>query len=140
MRMTNLTGQLIRTRTRATIINVSNKLSSALTLLIAIVAFSTLGVPQKRVVNVAVPNFNAASHACAGTYSLVHSLNIALGRVPVGRTYLRRFHSVSRSPSIRSIACRGDRTHRQARLLVSITGRGGNLIVKANSLSRLTLN
>lgn len=123
VRMTKLTRQLIRAKTGATMMKVSNKLSSALTLLIYIGAFSGLKLSEGKVLKVAVPNFKAASHACRGTVGLVGSLKVSVHRVDVGSTYVRRFGSVSRSVGIRSIACRGSRTHRHARVLVSITGR-----------------
>lgn len=140
VRLVNLTGHVMRARTGAIMINVDNKLSSALTLLIYIGTFSGLGVSHQNVINIAVPNFKAASEACGGTVSLVGDLNVAVERVDVTGTIARRFRSVNRSTDIRSMACRGSRTHRHARVLVSLTGGVNNVIVNANSLSRLTLN
>ncbi len=140
VRAANLTAHLRRVRIGGVIVNISNKLSSPLTLLVYTETTSALSVPHEGVVNIAVRKFNAAGHACAGTARLVAGLNTALLRVPVGSTYLRRFGSVSRGPRRHSAACRGSRTHRHARVLVSLTGGRGTLIVNANSVSRLTLN
>ncbi len=140
VRATKLTGEVVRARSGATIVNVSNNLSSALTLLMYAGAFSGLKLSQGSVVKMAVPKFKAASHACSGTVGLVRDLNVGVHRVDVGGTYVRRFRSLNRSVGGRGMICRGTRTERHARVLVSITGRIGKLIVNANSLSRLTLN
>lgn len=138
VRTVKLGGHLRRAKT-GTIMNVSKKLSSALTLLIAIHTFSLYKQSRGKVATIAVPKFKAASHACSGTIGLVRDLKTRFIRISVYRSMGIRFSSVKRSPSIRSIACRGSRTQRHARVLVSVTGGGGTLIVKAKSLSRLTL-
>lgn len=139
VRATNLTGEVRRAYTRQLIVNVSNKLSSALTLLVYSHTYQTLGQPTSSVLTMAVPNFNAASEARSGTIAVYHLLNIRLQRVPVSRYYLQRFTSVKRSPTRQAAACRGIRTHRHARVLVSLTGGAKKLIIKAKSLSRVTL-
>lgn len=139
VRTVKLGGHVSRVRYRGTAIKLSKNLSSALTLLIVTETFSLSNTSEGSVRYVAVPYFKAASEACRGTYGLDRYLNTALDRVGVGRTMGVRFESVTRSPSIRSIACRGDRTEREARVLVSDTGRSNSVLIKAKSLSRLTL-
>lgn len=140
VRSYKLTGEVSRINSTNTVINVSNKLSSALTLLITTRTVGELNGDTTSVVKVAVPNFNAANEACGGTLRLVYELNIRVGRVSVGTTYRRRVHSVRRGSRVRSVACRGARTERHARVLFSVTGGRGVLLINANSLDRLTVN
>lgn len=122
VRTVKLGGHLTRAGTEATIINVSKNLSSALTLLMATHTFSVLKESGGSVVTIAVPYFNAASEACRGTYRVSGGIKTALVRIPVTSTIGIRFHSVKRSPRSRDMACRGYRTERHARILVSVTG------------------
>ena len=121
------------------VVGVSGGMDSTLALLVAVEAVRQLGRPASDVHGITMPCFGTTDRTYQNALSLMESLGISIGEIPVKEAVMGHFKDIGHDPSNRDTTYENAQARERTQVLMDYAGMVGGIVVGTGDLSELAL-
>lgn len=134
-----LEQRLRATGCKCLIVGISGGLDSTLALLIAVRAFSRLGLDLKGIIGVTMPGEATSDRTYNNAWQLMHLLGITSLEIPIGAAVAQHFKDIEQDPTKYDATYENSQARERTQILMDMANKHGGMVLGTGDLSELAL-
>lgn len=134
-----LEKRLKHTNSKTVLIGVSGGLDSALALLVACRAFSSLKKDKKDIIAVTMPGFGTTDRTKGNSLKLIEALGATAKTIPISDSVLRHFKDIGHEPDNRNVTYENAQARMRTMVLMDLANDLNGIVLGTGDLSEFAL-
>lgn len=139
MQANGLARRLSHINCQTAILGISGGLDSTLALIVAVMAFRSLGWSTDRIIGVTMPGFGTTSRTKNNATDLMEALGITSREISIKAACEQHFKDISHDPTVHDATYENSQARERTQILMDIANQTNGIVVGTGDLSELAL-
>ncbi|MCF0173175.1 MAG: NAD(+) synthase [Bacteroidales bacterium] len=124
---------------KTAVIGISGGLDSTLALLVAVMAFDTLGWERSRILGITMPGLGTTDRTLRNALDLMAALGVTVREIPIAPAVRQHFSDIGHDESQHDTTYENSQARERTQILMDVANKENGLVVGTGDLSELAL-
>lgn len=121
------------------VIGISGGLDSTLALLVAVKAFTRLGLDLKGIIGITMPGLGTSDRTKNNAWRLMEELGITAMEIPIGKAVAQHFADIGQDPNVHDVTYENSQARERTQILMDMSNKVNGIVLGTGDLSELAL-